>query len=133
MSCGPWRRWATVPRLQKRVRCSGRLYLVLSDAPSKLTERYAGRCLWAYRAAKTPALFDRVCGKCVNDIAHWTPSAVALLIRAVADAGVAQDKVADACSRHVTDRREAYGASSLVDAAWGLACYGGARTPLLRL
>ena len=40
---------------------------VLSDAPSKLTERYAGRCLWAYRAAKTPALFDRVCGKCVND------------------------------------------------------------------
>ena len=92
---------------------------VLSDAPSKLTERYAGRCLWAYRAAKTPALFDRVCGKCVNDIAHWTPSAVALLIRAVADAGVAQDKVADACAKHVTDRREAYGASSLVDAAWG--------------
>ena len=98
---------------------------VLSDAPSKLTERYAGRALWAYRGAKTPSLFDRVCGKCVNDVAHWTPSAVALLIRAVADAGVAQDKVADACSKHVTDRREAYGASSLVDAAWGLACYGG--------
>ncbi len=98
---------------------------VLSSGVSKLTERYAGRALWAYRAAKTPALFDKVCGKCVNDIAHWTPSAVALLIRAVADAGVAQDKVADACSKHVTDRREAYGASSLVDAAWGLACYGG--------
>jgi len=68
--------------------------------PPRLTERYAGRALWAYRAAKTPALFDRVCGKCESSIAHWTPSAVALLIRAVADAGVAQDKVADACARH---------------------------------
>ena len=97
---------------------------MLSDAPSKLTERYAGRALWATAQRRRRRSSTGSVGN-VNHPSRWTPSAVALLIRAVADAGVAQDKVVDACARHVSDRREAYGASSLVDAAWGLACYGG--------
>lgn len=99
---------------------------VLIAAPAKLTERYAGRALWAYRNMRTAAsLFENVGKECVPHIAHWTPSAVALLIRAVADAGYENATLADACAKHVTARVGAYGANALVDAAWGLACYGG--------